>query len=98
MSDIKLLLGIVGGIALFGGAIYCLAGWGSKCMRYNEWFARSLIKKEKVKEEEAARDVDRFDRHYDKDGKFTGETRRKERVYGKNVTWHNFYKCSKCSA
>jgi hypothetical protein len=50
MSDLKLFLGIVGGIALFGGAIYCLVGWGSKCMRCNEWFAWSLVKKDKVKE------------------------------------------------
>lgn len=72
ISDIKFFLGVLGGIALFGGAIYCLAGWGSKCMRCEEWFARSLIKKEKIKEEEAAKDIDRADKHYDKDGKLTG--------------------------
>jgi hypothetical protein len=49
-----------------------------------------------VKEEEGVKDVEREDRHYDKNGQFTGETRRKERVYGKNITYHNFYKCSKC--
>jgi hypothetical protein len=42
--------------------------------------------------------VERADKHYDKEGHFTGETRRKERVYGKNITYHNFYKCSKCGA
>lgn len=97
-SDLKMILGVLGGVALLGGAIYCLTGWGSKCPRCEQWFARSLVRKEKLKEEEAAKDVDRADKHYDKDGNLTGETRRKERVYGKNITYHNFYKCSKCAA
>jgi hypothetical protein len=48
-SDLRIILGVVGGIALFGGAIYCLVGWGSKCPRCEEWFGRSLVKKDKVK-------------------------------------------------
>lgn len=55
------------------------------------------MQKDKLKVEEAAKDVDRSDRRYDKNGQYDGETRRKERVYGKNVTWHNFYKCKFCA-
>lgn len=95
-EDLKVILGVLGGLVVLGGGIYCLAGWCSKCSSCNEWFAREMVRKEKVKEEKAAKDVDREDRHYDKDGNFTGETRRKERVYGMNITFHNYYKCKKC--
>lgn len=68
MSDFRDLALILGGIALFGGGIYCLVGWGSSCKRCDKWFAREQIRRQIVKEEKAARDVERADRHYDKKG------------------------------
>jgi len=48
--DLKVIGGFVGGLLLFGGAIYCIVGWGSKCNSCDNWFARSLVKKDKIKE------------------------------------------------
>jgi hypothetical protein len=40
--------------------------------------------------------VVRTDKHYDKNGRENGSTERKERVYGKNITYDKFYRCSLC--
>jgi len=50
LHDLKVIGGFLGGIILFGGAIYCLVGWSSQCNRCDKWFARSLVKKDKIKE------------------------------------------------
>ena len=86
----------VGGAALLVGGIYCLIGLGSKCSRCSEWFAVNLVKKQQLKVEQAAKDITRDDKHFDKEGHVTGTTERKERVYGKNITYDNFYECKKC--
>lgn len=52
MSDwreMKGILMVLGGVALFGGAVYCLVGLGSKCGRCEKWFADERIRREQVK-------------------------------------------------
>ena len=60
MSDWKEMKGfllIFGGVALFGGAVYCLVGFGTKCGRCEKWFADERIRREQVKIEDAAKDI-----------------------------------------
>lgn len=90
--------GIIGGVALIIGGFYCLAGWASKCQKCEKWFAHVVVNKTLIKEEKSAKDVDRRDVHYDKEGHVTGETSRKERVYGKNMTYDNLVRCKYCRA
>lgn len=71
-NDITTFLGVVGGLALVGFGIYALAGFATKCNRCDKWFAEALVKKEQLKVEEGARDVERSDKHYDENGKFKG--------------------------
>ncbi len=75
--DYKAIIGITLGATVVIGGLVCLVGYLSKCQRCGKWFTKSTIKKDIVKEEQAAKDVERNDRHYDKDGKETGHTTRK---------------------
>ena len=85
-----------GAVVLVVGGIYCLAGWGSKCARCEQWWATYKSKREKIKEEKAAKDVERKDKHFDKEGKEAGYTTRKERVYGKYITYRDTHACKFC--
>lgn len=95
-TDYKSVLGVVIGAGVLIGGFVCLAGYLSKCQKCDKWWTKNTILKEKVKEEEAAKDVERHDKHYDKEGKYTGETTRQERVYGKKTTYKTKVKCSNC--
>jgi len=67
-----MVVGIIGGVALVAGGIYCLVGLSTKCLKCDQWFGRNVTKKTKIKEEQAAKDVTRSDKHYDRDGHLTG--------------------------
>ena len=71
-TEYKSIIGIAIGVGLFVGGLVCLAGYGSRCARCEKWFSQTLVTKEKLKEEEGAKDVERADKHYDKEGKFAG--------------------------
>lgn len=75
--DYKSTVGVLLGVGLVIGGLVCLAGYSSSCSKCDKWFSKVTANKVKLREEEAAKDVDRSDKHYDKDGKFTGETKRK---------------------
>lgn len=52
MSDwreMKGILLVLGGLAVLGGGIYCLAGLASKCGRCEKWFADERVRREQVK-------------------------------------------------
>ena len=66
------MIGIVIGLGLAIGGLVCLVGYSSKCKKCNKWFSQTVIKKQKLKEEEGAKDVERADKHYDKEGKYSG--------------------------
>ena len=78
---------VAGSVVLVAGGLYCLIGFGSKCERCDRWFATYKEKREKIREEDAAKDIERKDEHYDEKGKTKGYTTRKERVYGKYITY-----------
>lgn len=90
-------VGILLGIGVLVGGLVCLVGYCSKCSKCGKWFSQSTVKKVKIKEEDGAKDVERSDKHYDKEGNMTGETRRKERVYGKYITYDQTVRCSSCN-
>lgn len=95
-NDFFEIFGVLGVIGLIGGGIYCLVGIGTRCDSCTKWFSSYRYKQQIIKTEEAAKDIDRVDKHYDAQHKPKGETIRKERVYGKNITFRNFYECNKC--
>jgi hypothetical protein len=44
-----MVVGIIGGVALVVGGIYCLAGYSTKCAKCAEWFGKNVVKKIKIK-------------------------------------------------
>lgn len=64
--------GVALGVGLVVGGLVCLAGYCSRCKKCDKWFSQRTLSKEMVKEEPGARDVERSDQHYDKDGKYAG--------------------------
>ena len=89
-------VGILIGAGVVIGGLVCLGGYFSRCMKCDKWFSKREVCRVKVKEEAGAKDLDRSDAHYDKDGNYAGKTTRKERVYGKYITFDVTMQCGKC--
>ena len=84
------------GAGIVIGGLVCLGGYLSKCQKCDKWFSKRTVNKVKIKEEAGAKDLDRDDNHYDKDGKYAGKTTRKERIYGKHITYDVTIQCGGC--
>lgn len=95
-SDAFQLIGVLLGAGIVIGGLFCLGGYLDRCQRCDKWYSKRKTDKIILKEQPAARDLDREDKRYDKNGKYQGMTKRKERVYGKNVTYDVTVECAKC--
>ena len=94
--DLKGVFGVLLGIGVIVGGLVCLGGFLGRCQKCSKWFSHRTIRKQKIKEEEGYKDIERSDKHYDKKGEYSGETRRKERVYGKYITYDKTVQCAAC--
>jgi ribosomal protein L44E len=91
-------LGVLLGVGILIGGLFCLGGYLSRCQHCDKWFSQRTVARVKVKEEAGVKDVERADRHYDREGLYAGETRRKERVYGKFITYDVTLGCGRCGS
>ena len=96
--DYKGIIGVLLGVGAIIGGIVALNGYTTRCSECNRWFSKRTVNKDVIKEEPGARDIERTDKKYDKDGKYEGMVKRKERIYGKNITYDVTIQCTGCSS
>ena len=76
-NDMLQTIGNLLGAGILIGGVICLEGYLTRCRKCDKWFSEYVANKVAIKQEEGAKDLNRNDKHYDKDDNYTGKTTRK---------------------